>query len=217
MAVHRDGEPDVAPRGTDRVWPSRLRWRLRGAWQWPTFVAMTVIDAVVLAELPFSGEDGSLMGSLLGAGFLNLAIVAAVAPMAGSVLRRRHPALPRAVAGDRAGTVLLLALGVAFFVGGLANRAHVDATQERFTAGLAAARRWFADHAPTEYAAHLGDERVWRPGPNVIRVCLPGSDPQRNFCAWVDVSGSRARVKSDPDQRPNSVIAGPDNPGRQSR
>jgi hypothetical protein len=30
----------------------RLRWRLRGAWQWPAFVVLTVADAVIVARLP---------------------------------------------------------------------------------------------------------------------------------------------------------------------
>ena len=30
--------------GVERVWHRRLRWRLRGAWQWPAFVALTLVD-----------------------------------------------------------------------------------------------------------------------------------------------------------------------------
>jgi hypothetical protein len=216
MAVHREEDPERAA-AVERVWPARLRWRLKGAWQWPTFVVMTAVDAVVLAELPFSGEDGSLMGSLLGAGFLNLAIVAVLAPLGGAALRRRRPTLPRAVASDRVGTALLVALGLGFLAGGIANRGHVDAAHDRFDAGVAAARHWFAVHAPTEYAAHLGEERVWSPGPSVMRVCLPGPDPDRNFCVWADVSTARVRVARDRDEQPNSVVAGPDNPGRRAR
>ena len=34
----------------------RLRWRLRGAWQWPTFALLTVLDALLVARLPFQGD-----------------------------------------------------------------------------------------------------------------------------------------------------------------
>src|SRR4051812_17810009 len=34
----------------------RLRWRLRGAWQWPAFAVLTVVDALLVARLPFQGE-----------------------------------------------------------------------------------------------------------------------------------------------------------------
>ncbi len=50
----------------------RLRWRLRGAWQWPTFAALTAIDALLVARLPFQGTGGDVVGAILLAGFLNL-------------------------------------------------------------------------------------------------------------------------------------------------
>ena len=34
----------------------RLRWRLRGAWQWPAFIVLTLVDALLVARLPFQGE-----------------------------------------------------------------------------------------------------------------------------------------------------------------
>ena len=57
----------------ERLWWTRLRWRMRGAWQWPTFLVLTVVDGVVLSELPFygAGPGGVLPGALL-AGFANL-------------------------------------------------------------------------------------------------------------------------------------------------
>ena len=68
----------------------RLRWRLRGAWQWPTFLALTVFDAVVISRLPFQGEGGDIVGATLAAGFFNLLAVALLAPLGGWVLRRRR-------------------------------------------------------------------------------------------------------------------------------
>src|SRR5262245_26357900 len=50
----------------------RLRWRLRGAWQWPTFVVLTVVDTILVARLPFQGEGADAMGALLVAGIFNL-------------------------------------------------------------------------------------------------------------------------------------------------
>ena len=40
----------------ERVWASRLRWRLRGATLGPAFVAFVVADAVVLHYRPISGD-----------------------------------------------------------------------------------------------------------------------------------------------------------------
>ena len=41
----------------ERASLTRLRWRLRGAWQWPTFLALLVVNAVLLSELPLVDSD----------------------------------------------------------------------------------------------------------------------------------------------------------------
>src|SRR5256885_7443221 len=95
----------------ERVWASRLRWRLRGATLGPAFVAFVVADAVVLHYRPISGDRGpDWFPAVLLAGFFNLAVVAVGAPLAGRLLRRRRPDLPQVIAVDRAGTVVLAAL-----------------------------------------------------------------------------------------------------------
>ena len=81
----------------------RLRWRLRGAWQWPTFVVLTVVDAVLLVRLPFQGEGADLFGALIVAGFFNVLAVALLAPLGGMLLRRRRRDLPFMIARDYAG------------------------------------------------------------------------------------------------------------------
>ena len=89
----------------ERFWPARLRWRLRGAWLWPTFLALTVVNAIVLRELPLAGERGpdGIMPALILAGFMNLVVVAVLAPLAGWLLRRRRRDLPRLIATDYSG------------------------------------------------------------------------------------------------------------------
>src|SRR3954463_7600616 len=111
----RVGHPGVTldgmqqPGQVERLWWPRLRWRMRGAWQWPAFAALTLVDGVLLSELPFYDRGpGSLVGGLLLAGFVNLFAVAVVAPLAGRWLRGRRPDLPRLVANDYAGTVAIV-------------------------------------------------------------------------------------------------------------
>src|SRR3712207_4667400 len=89
------------------VWWPRLRWGMRGAYQWPLFVVLTALDAVLLAVLPVHGDGPDGLGAVLLAGFYNLALVGILAPLAGRFLRRRRPDLPRLVANDYAGTWLL--------------------------------------------------------------------------------------------------------------
>ena len=132
----------------------RLRWRLRGAWQWPTFALLTVLDALLVAWLPFQGEGGDAVGAVLIVGFFNLLAVAVVAPFLGMALRRRRPDLPFVIARDYAGTALLVTIFLALLAGGLLHRGprvdqqHARAAGEAGRARLAGPRgaRVRADH-----------------------------------------------------------------------
>ena len=107
--------PPVDP--SERFWPSRVRWRLRGAWMWPAFVVLTLADGLVLHLLPPVGTGVDLVPAILIAVFGNLVLVGAVAPwLARRFLARRAAAPPGApplvhveVLTDRIGTGLLVA------------------------------------------------------------------------------------------------------------
>jgi hypothetical protein len=58
---------------------------------------------------------------------------------------------------------------------------------------------------------------TWKQGPDLYRTCVPGPNPRRAFCVIVDMRLQPPHVIRDTDQSPNSVLAGPDNPGRQVR
>src|SRR3954465_13895555 len=105
----------------------RLRWRLRGAWQWPAFALLTVVDAVLAAPLPFQGEGADAFGAVLFAGFMNLLAVALVAPLAGFLLRRRRRDPPWFLARDYAGAGLLVFITAALVAGGLVHRSALAA------------------------------------------------------------------------------------------
>ena len=120
----------------------------------------------------------------------------------------------RGVANDRAGTALMVALFAALLTAGLVHRGAVTASRDAFRVQLAAARMWVAHRAPAQYAANLGRESTWKQGTDLYRTCVPGRDPRRQLCLIIDTSGPSPSVTRDPDQQPNSVLAGPDNPGR---
>ncbi len=107
------------PERVERLRPSRLRWRMRGAWLWPAFFGLTVVDGILIAELPpYEGTPPDLAGGILLAGFANLLLLAVVAPFVGRLVRRRRPDLPRPIAYDYAGTALLAALTATILAAG---------------------------------------------------------------------------------------------------
>ena len=103
----------------------RLRWRLRGAWQWPVFAVLTVVDAVLITQLPFQGDGPNALGAAWVATAANLFAVALLAPPAGALVRRFRRDLPWVIARDYAGTGLLVLTSFVLLAGGLIHRSAV--------------------------------------------------------------------------------------------
>jgi hypothetical protein len=210
-------ERDTGLGGDERLWLRRLRWRLRGALQGPAFVLATVVEAVLLNRLPVAGDEGlDPVGGLLAAAFLNLGIVAVVAPLLARVRRPRgrRAGMPIAVATDRTATLLMGTAVLAVLGVGLVHRAEVQESRAEYQAQLDAVRAYLAHQAPPEYRASIGLENVWKQGDDFYRTCVPGRDARRSLCVFVDTSGPAVSITRDPDQQSNAKIAGPENPGR---
>jgi hypothetical protein len=203
----------AADRAPIAQWRSRLRWRLAGAWQWPAFVVLTAVDAVVLARLPFAGGRANLFGCVLAAGLLNVIVLAIVPRPGGWLIRRRRPDLPREIAGDLAGSLGLVALCVVLIAGGIAHRPALRANDSALATATSEARTYAAHHAPERYLPLHGED-TWQQGPDLFRTCFAGPDPRRDFCVVVRTDEAVPIKRPDPDQRPNATIAGPGNPGR---
>lgn len=196
------------------VWRARLRWRLRGAWQWPAFAVCTVADAVILSVLPFAGDGTSFVPAFLLAGFFNLAVVAVVGPLGGLLLRRRRPALPREIATDAAAASALVALSLVLVAAGLAHRPVVREAERDFAAQALAVRRYVVAQAPARFRDNASRADTVKHGPDLYRTCIPGPDPRRSLCLLVTTDQQPPGIAVDPDSRPNAVVSGPDNPGR---
>lgn len=194
---------------------SRIRWRLRGALMWPAFALFTVVDTLLLALLPFSGDGAGVAGSLLLAGFANLLMVGVVGPLAGRVLTRRaRGGRPVEVADDGAGTVALAALCLALTAGGVAHRPEVQRADRRFAAQGVAVAAFVRAQAPRDVRERLRDADTDRLSDDLFRTCVPSAEAGRHWCVFVRTDRSPPSVRVDSDNRPNSVVSGPDNPGR---
>ena len=199
----------------ESIWRARLRWRLRGAWQAPAFVVFTLTEAVLLNRLPVAGDGGlDVVGGFLLCGFLNLALVSFLAPVLARLARGRRPsALPLTILQDRVATGLMGALALTFLAIGVGHRSAVVAAQRDYAEQLRAVRSYVSRQGPAEFRAGIGAENVWKQKDGFYRTCVPGPDPRRSLCLYVDTEGT-ATVTRDPDMQSNARIAGPDNPGR---
>jgi hypothetical protein len=198
----------------DARWWSRLRWRRRGAWQWPTFFLAIAGETVLLHKLPIAGERTGLVSALLLATFFNTVVAAVAAPLGGRVLRKRRPDLPRVVADDRAGTAALVALALALLTAGLVHRPAVLEARRAFRAQSDAVRQYVATRAPAVYRRNIDRADTWRLAEDLYRTCIPGEDPRRALCLFVRTDDSPPGLRVDPNHEPNARLFGAEAPGR---
>jgi hypothetical protein len=193
---------------TVRAATGRLRWRMRGAWLWPTFALLTLADAILLTQQPLSGTDTGFVGAFILVGFANTLIIAVLAPGLGWVLRQRDASLPVVVARDRAGVALLWAFVAVLFGLGVLHRGAADAERDAFRAQSAAVRTYVAAHAPAAFRRNVDRADVVQPSPGLYRTCVPGDGAERPLCFFVDTTTTPPRVRPDGDRRTNLEYLG---------
>jgi hypothetical protein len=187
---------------------TRLRWRLRGAWQWPTFLALTVGDGIVLAVLPFYDPGpGGLFPALLLAGFANLVAVAVAAPLAGRLVRSVRRDLPRVVARDYAGTFLLLGLAAGLVAGGLLHRPAAAAAEADRAAVLMSVHDYVLTQAP-DLRDQIAAADTLQLEPDLYRACVPRHRRGRWLCLFVSTDQQPPGITRDRDEVPNVAVPG---------
>jgi 4-amino-4-deoxy-L-arabinose transferase-like glycosyltransferase len=189
--------------GVERVWHRRLRWRLRGAWQWPAFTLLTLLDGILLVVVPpYFGAPDNLFPGVLLAGFANLLAIVVLAPPLGAWMRRRRPDLPRLVASNYAGASLLVAITLALVATGLLHRSAVRAEEMREQAVAAAMHDFVVRQAP-EHRDALATIDAIRLEQDYYRACIPRGEPDRWFCLFVSTDQQPAGVTRDTEEIPN--------------
>jgi hypothetical protein len=205
----------------ERFWTSRLRWRLRGATQWPAFVVLTIVDGIVLDLLPPVATTGlNLIEGVLIATFANLFLVGAVAPwLARRLADRRAAALATAgapppsqverdVLQDRTATVLLFVGLLAVIVSGLANRPVIVSETEATERNAEALSRYVARSGDEELVRNRDTANTIRLGEGYFRNCIARDDRERYFCVFVDTREDPPEVVVDDSAEPNTVYRG---------
>jgi hypothetical protein len=196
-------DPDRAE-GTGRF--KRLRWRLRGAWLWPTFVVATVLEMALLHWLPVQGDATGWVAALLVAGCLNVIAVALVGGVGGIVLRRRRGDMPRVVADNYAGTAVLGIVAAGLLVAGVLHRPTVVHRRAAFGVQSLAVRRWVDAHGDAFARAHVAQSDSLLLDEDLFRTCVPGRDPKRWLCLVVSTVRSPPVVKRDLSSEPNALF-----------
>jgi hypothetical protein len=191
----------------DAAWLVRARWRRRGAWLWPAFVALTATDAVVGHLLPPVGESQTVVSAALTGLVANLLGVLLLSRPVGAAVRRIRPDLPAVVARDYAGTIVVLAVAVAITVAGLIHHSSVVADRQAMRDAMVRAQAWIGDRAPAEFRRNLDfvDMFAIQQG-SIYRACVPSDDRTRSYCVIVN-----RRLRFDQSVRfsgyePNSVF-----------
>ncbi len=171
----------------ESVWLTRMRWRRRGAWMWPSFVALTVVDACVLHALPLDGDSEGLMPALIFAGFWNFIAVVVVAHPVAAMVRRVRRDLPRFAARDYAGTWLLVAFAAVLLTAGLANHGTVKSDGAAMRDAEARAIAWIGYRAPPAFRGELQRATILTiQAGRLYRTCVPSARGGRTYCVIVD-------------------------------
>lgn len=182
----------------------RMRWRLRGAWLWPAFVVVTLLETALLHWLPIAGEGTGFVAGLLLAGWFNIIAVVLLGGLGGILLRRKRGDLPKVVADNYAGLAGLAVVGGGFLIAGLVHRPELAADRAAFADQSRAVRLWVESNADDFARAHVDSADSVMVDTDLYRTCVPGQNPRRWLCLIVDTSHSPPRVKRDASRESNA-------------
>ena len=199
----------------ERFWPRRLRWRIRGAWQWPVFAALTLVDGVIIHLLSPTGGQVDLFLGVIVASFGNLLLIGLAAPWLARRLverQRRSQAVtgvagpPEEVVRDRTGTGLLCVGAVALLAAGLGLQPVVVSETEDTEENARVVRAYVAAHASEEVRRNIDTANTIRLGSGFFRTCIALDNRTQAYCLFVDVNEDPPSIREDPNPAPNALL-----------
>lgn len=192
----------------ERGWLDRVRWRRRGAWLWPMFVATAIADAAVGHFRPAAGDSESVAAAAIIGLALNLVAVLLLSRPLGALLRQARGDLPDIVARNYAGTSVVLAVTIVLVAVGLVHHATIVSDQAAMRDATVRAQAWIGDHAPAQFRRNvpLSNTFVIQAG-SLYRTCVPGRQGRRSYCVIVKPELPFARSVSFDGYEPNSVFS----------
>jgi hypothetical protein len=197
---------------TERLWARRLRWRLRGAWQWPAYALLTPLDALILHELPPARTGVDFIPALIISSFANLFLIGAIAPWLARRLAEREHAqggngIPLSVRlevfKDRTATALLGIAMLGLIAAGLGARPLIVAETKDTQENAELVEAYVQGHAPHEIQRNIETANTLRLKEGYFRTCVNYDDRTKAWCVFVDVNAKPPTVKQDPATIPN--------------
>ena len=192
----------------EAAWIARARWRWRGAWLWPMFVATALLDGFIAQTRPFIGDHQSIAGGVLAGLILNLLAVLFVSRPLGALLRRRRPDLPVMVARNYAGTFAVLLVSAGLAGAGLARHPSIVERQRALADAIMRAEAYIGDHAPATFRANArATDTFTIEAGTIYRTCASSQDRRRSYCVIVKPRLPLARSVVFDGYEPNWLFA----------
>jgi hypothetical protein len=190
------------------AWLARLRWRSRGAWLWPTFIVVTILDAVIVHSLPIAGDSQTLFGGIVFALVFNVIAVLLLSRPFGALLRRRRRDMPVGVACNYGGTAAVALLTAAMLGGGLLHHSTLVADQRALRDAIVRAVAYIGDRAPASFRQMATHPDTYTIQAGVLyRTCVPNRSGTRTYCVIVKSNLPLAQSVVFAGYEPNSVFA----------
>jgi Kef-type K+ transport system membrane component KefB len=187
----------------DGAWLARARWRQRGAWLWPTFVMLAIVDGLIVHALPMAGETQTPVGGVVFALVLNVIAVLLLSRPLGRLLRRRRTDMPVGVARNYGGTFAVLLVSVGMLAIGLLHHPAIVADRHALNDAIVRAEAYIGDRAPPEFRVNAMHTNTYTIQPRtVFRTCVPNRAGTRTYCVVV-----RPTSIAFGGYEPNSVMA----------
>ena len=187
-------------------------WRLRGAWMWPAYAVLTLLDAVILHELPPVSGGVDFIPALILSSFCNLFLMGAVAPwLARRLAKREHAGAGNGVPlpvrseilKDRTAAVLLGITTLGLIAAGLGNQPAVVAETEDLEDAIQLFQEYVAAEAPHEIQRNIEIVNTDRLEEGFFRMCINYDERERAWCVFVNVKAEPPTVVRDPNEVPN--------------
>lgn len=185
----------------------RLRWRLRGAWLWPAWVALSLADGVIVKELPLSGDSGTFVGGVLLGAVFGLIGIALLGRSLGRIVRAFRPDMPRVVARNYGAVLMPVIVTLTLLTAGLLHQSSTGADSVAYHEAVARADAYIDAHAPVGYRTYLSHQSVYEiQGRASYRVCASDSIGY-DYCVVVDLWQPFATSVHPAGAEPNSELA----------